>query len=69
MAVVIGDSAKRLDLLVIPPESNPASASVAMTKASAMGNTLSGPETLRSASLSTADVATVSGAAHVPVAN
>lgn len=52
MAVVIGDSAKRVDLLVIPTGTDPATASAAMTLASTMGNTLSGPEALRAAARS-----------------
>lgn len=51
MAVVIGDSAKRVELLVIPTGTDPATASAAMTLASTMGNTLSGPETLCAAAL------------------
>jgi hypothetical protein len=51
MAVLIGDSAKRVDLLVIPVEYDAASASAAMSIATTMGNTLNGPETLRAAAL------------------
>ncbi|PZS15001.1 MAG: hypothetical protein DLM57_13495 [Pseudonocardiales bacterium] len=52
MAVLIGDSAKRVDLLVIPSGDDPTSASAAMTLATAMGNTLTGPEALHAASVS-----------------
>lgn len=58
MAVVIGDSAKRVDLLVIPPDTDPTSASAAMALASSMGNTLSGPDALRAASHSGRPAAT-----------
>jgi len=52
MAVLIGDSAKRVDLLVIPSGTDSATASAAMTLASTMGNTLSGPDALCAAELS-----------------
>ena len=51
MAVIIGDSVKRVDLLVIPPDSDPMSASAAMAMASSAGNRLTGPEALRAAGL------------------
>jgi hypothetical protein len=51
MAVIIGDSVKRVDLLVIPPDSDPMSASAAMAMASAAGNRLTGPEALRAVGL------------------
>jgi hypothetical protein len=51
MAVVIGDSAKRVDLLVIPPDTDPAVAVAAMGLAAAIGNLLSGPEALDAAAL------------------
>jgi Family of unknown function (DUF5994) len=51
MAVIIGDSVKRVDLLVIPPDADPVSASAAMALAASTGNTLSGPEALRAAGL------------------
>ena len=61
MAVLIGDSAKRVDLLVIPPDSDASCACAAMTIASAMGNTLSGPEALLAAGLSGDQAASESG--------
>lgn len=71
MAVVIGDSAKRVDLLVIPTGTDSATASAAMTMASTMGNTLSGPEALCAAALSSKLAArkasTDSGSANAPV--
>lgn len=61
MVVLIGDSAKRVDLLVIPPESERSCAAAAMTIASAMGNVLSAPEALLAAGLSEAQPARESG--------
>lgn len=52
MAVLIGDSAKRVDLLVIPADSGAAMAMAAMTLATTMGNTCSAPELLSAAALS-----------------
>jgi len=51
VAVLIGDSAKRVDLLVIPTASGGALAMAAMGLATAMGNTLSGPDLLMAAAL------------------
>lgn len=69
MAVLIGDSAKRVDLLVIPCSDDPRSASAAMALATAMGNTLSGPEALRAAGspsrLASQQAGPGSGGAHV----
>lgn len=73
MAVLIGDSAKRVDLLVIPSADDPASASAAMTLATTMGNTLTGPETLHAAALSSRlsgqRAASHCGGANAPVNN
>lgn len=52
MAVLIGDSAKRVDLLVIPTASGATIASAAMALATKMGNTLSGPDLLQAAAQS-----------------
>lgn len=52
VAVLIGDSAKRVDLLVIPTESSGRLAMAAMGLATAMGNTLSGQDLLTTAALS-----------------
>jgi uncharacterized protein DUF5994 len=49
MAVIIGDSVKRVDLLVIPPDADSASASAAMALAASTGNRLTGPQALRAA--------------------
>lgn len=65
MAVLIGDSAKRVDLLVIPPMTDPGSACAAMTIAAAMGNTLSGPEALLAAALSGQETTNEPGAVNV----
>jgi Family of unknown function (DUF5994) len=73
MAVLIGDSAKRVDLLVIPTGSDARSAFAAMEIATTMGNTLTGPEALRSAALSSRlsgqQVSNDSGGANAPVSN
>jgi hypothetical protein len=47
IAILIGDKDKRVDLLVIPPSTDPAEAAAAMNLASTKGNALSGSETLR----------------------
>jgi hypothetical protein len=65
MAVVIGDSAKRVDLLVIPPGTDTASAAAAIALASAVGNALSGPDALRAALAAGQPILSdSSGAAH-----
>ncbi len=65
MAVIIGDSVKRVDLLVIPPEADSASAAAAMALVAATGNTLSGPQALLAAGLPAGGPANPSGANHV----
>jgi len=71
MAVVVGDGAKRVDLLVIPTATDPTTASAAMTIASTMGNTRNGPDALRAAALSSRvsarQAGNGSGSASVPV--
>jgi hypothetical protein len=67
MAVLIGDSAKRVDLLVIPTGTDPAIASAAMTLASTRGNLLSGPDALSAAELSSPLASTDSGGANAPI--
>lgn len=73
MAVLIGDSAKRVDLLVIPTDSDAPNAFAAMALATTMGNTLTGPEALRAAALSSRlagqQVSNDSGGANAPVSN
>jgi uncharacterized protein DUF5994 len=65
MAVIIGDSVKRVDLLVIPPDSDSTSACAAMALASSTSNTLSGPDALRAAGLPAAAPNNGSGANNV----
>jgi hypothetical protein len=73
MAVLIGDSAKRIDLLVIPAGSDPPNAFAAMALATTMGNTMTGPEALRAAALSSRlpgqQASNDSGGANAPVRN
>jgi hypothetical protein len=65
MAVVIGDSVKRVDLLVIPPDADSAKAAAAMALAAAPGNTLTGPQALLAAGLPAGAPDNPSGANHV----
>jgi Family of unknown function (DUF5994) len=73
MAVLIGDSAKRVDLLVIPASSDASNAFAAMGLATTMGNTMTGPEALRAAGLSSRlagqQVSNNTGGANAPVSN
>jgi hypothetical protein len=47
VAILIGDNAKRVDLLVIAPDTDPAEAIAAMNLASKGGNLLSATDTIR----------------------